>query len=52
VLAHLDCEDKSNEIPAVQVLLSELDLTQALVTVDAMHCQKKPSSGPPRPAPS
>jgi len=52
VLAHLDCDDKSNEIPAVQVLLSELGLTQVLVTVDAMHCQKKPSSGPPRLAPS
>jgi len=51
VLAHLDCDDKSNEIPAVQTLLGELGLAQALVTVDAMHCQKKPSSGPPRPAP-
>jgi len=52
VLAHLDCADKSNEIPAVQALLGELGLDQALITVDAMHCQKKPSSRPPRPAPS
>jgi len=51
VLAHSDCVDKSNEIPAVQALLGELGLAQALVTVDAMHCQKKPSSRPPRPAP-
>jgi hypothetical protein len=47
VLAHLDCDDKSNEIPAVQTLLGELGLTGAVVTVDAMHCQKKRSSKPP-----
>ena len=46
VLAHLDCDDKSNEIPAVQVLLGTLGLTAAVVTVDAMHCQKKPSTRP------
>jgi len=40
VLAHLDCDEKSNEIPAVQALLRQLDLEQALLTVDAMHCQK------------
>jgi len=40
VLAHLDCDEKSNEIPAVQALLRELGLEQALLTVDAMHCQK------------
>ena len=51
VLAHLDCDDKSNEIPAVQALLGQLGLAQALVTVDAMHCQKKPSSRPPKRAP-
>ena len=51
VLAHLDCDDKSNEIPAVQALLGQLGLAKALVTVDAMHCQKKPSFRPPRPAP-
>jgi hypothetical protein len=48
VLAHLDCDDKSNEIPAVQALLGTLGLTGAVVTVDAMHCQKKPSSRPPQ----
>lgn len=40
VLAHLDCDEKSNEIPAVQALLRELGLVEALLTVDAMHCQK------------
>ena len=40
VLAHLDCDEKSNEIPAVQALLRQLGLEQALLTVDAMHCQK------------
>ena len=44
VLAHLECDDKSNEIPAVQALLGELGLSGAVATVDAMHCQKKPSS--------
>jgi hypothetical protein len=46
VLAHIDCDDKSNEIPAVQAMLGALGLTDVIVTVDAMHCQKKPSSRP------
>jgi hypothetical protein len=50
VLAHLDCDDKSNEIPAVQALLGTLGLTSALVTVDAMHCQKKRLSKLPQAA--
>ena len=33
-------DDKSNEIPAVQELISMLDLQGAVVTADAMHCQK------------
>lgn len=32
--------DKSNEIEAIPSLLSELDITEAVVTVDAMGCQK------------
>jgi hypothetical protein len=44
VLAHLDCDEKSNEIPAVQTLLGSLALSDAVVTIDAMHCQKKHSS--------
>jgi hypothetical protein len=50
VLAHLDCDDKSNEIPAMQNLLGALGLTGALVTVDAMHCQKKLSNRLPQAA--
>lgn len=34
-------ESKSNEIPAVRELLDELDITGAVVTMDAMHCQKE-----------
>src|SRR3954463_11131531 len=45
VLAHADCDDKSNEIPAVQTLLSELGLAGALMTVDALHCQKNIRAG-------
>lgn len=33
-------ESKSNEIPAVRELLDELDIKGAVVTMDAMHCQK------------
>lgn len=49
VLGHVEVEDKSNEIPAVERLLGELGLRGCVVTVDAMHCQKKPSSLPRRP---
>jgi predicted transposase YbfD/YdcC len=41
VLAHLDIDEKSNEIPAAQALLVELALAGHLVTLDALHCQKK-----------
>ncbi|CAH2605756.1 transposase (plasmid) [Rhodovastum atsumiense] len=41
VLAHVDVAEKSNEIPAAQALLAELGLANsALVTLDALHCQK------------
>lgn len=33
-------ESKSNEIPAVQQLIEQLDLAGSIVTADAMHCQK------------
>lgn len=33
-------DDKSNEIPAVQQLIDLLDLAGAVVTADAMHCQR------------
>ena len=34
-------ESKSNEIPAVRELIDELDIKGAIVTMDAMHCQKE-----------
>jgi DDE_Tnp_1-associated len=51
VLAHIEIDEKSNEIPAVQKLLAELDVAGCIVTCDAMHCQKKPSRPPPPLAP-
>jgi hypothetical protein len=48
VLAHIVIDDKSNEIPAVQKLLEELDVAGHIVTLDAMHCQKKHSKPPPK----
>lgn len=41
ILAHECIEEKTNEIPAVQKLLQELELTDYLYTMDALHCQKK-----------
>jgi len=49
VLAHSDIDDKSNEIPAAQALLAELGLAGHLVTLDALHCQKKHSKRPQMP---
>jgi len=34
-------DDKSNEIPAVQELIAMLDLEGAIITADAMHCQRE-----------
>jgi len=50
VLAHVDIDEKSNEIPAVQRLLKELGIEDQVVTLDALHCQKKPSRKPQRKA--
>lgn len=41
VIAQTKTNDKSNEIPAVQSLLSSLPIEGALVTMDAMHTQKE-----------
>jgi predicted transposase YbfD/YdcC len=42
VLAHVDIAEKSNEIPAAQALLAELGIHgDKIVTLDALHCQKK-----------
>jgi hypothetical protein len=48
VLAHIEIDEKSNEIPAVQKLLEELDVAGKIVTLDAMHCQKKRSKQAPK----
>lgn len=40
VLAHIDIDEKSNEIPAAQRLLGELQVAQSVITLDALHCQK------------
>jgi len=48
VLAHIEIDEKSNEIPAAQQLLSELQLAGCTVTLDALHCQKKRSRPPHR----
>ena len=34
-------EGKSNEIPAVQQLIGELDIRDCLVTADALNCQRE-----------
>ncbi|WP_294539000.1 ISAs1 family transposase [uncultured Rhodoblastus sp.] len=40
VLAHIEIDEKSNEIPAVQKLLAELDVAGRIFTCDAKHAQK------------
>ena len=47
-LGQVAVDDKSNEITAVPKLLELLELAGAVVTLDAMHCQKKPSRLPHR----
>ena len=41
ILGHVAIMLKSNEIPAMQALVSELGLVGVLCTADAMHCQIK-----------
>ena len=41
VLAQQRCEEKSNEITAIQALLPSLALKGAIVSIDAMGCQTK-----------
>jgi len=41
VLGQLGCDEKSNEITAIPMLLNMLALDGALVTIDAMGCQRK-----------
>ncbi len=41
VLAHVDIAEKASEIPAAQALLADLGVARgAIVTLDALHCQK------------
>ena len=49
-IAHVEISEKSNEIPAAQQLLAELNLTGRIVTLDAIHLQKKRSPSPKRQA--
>jgi hypothetical protein len=44
ILAHIEIDEKSNEIPAVQKLLEELDLAGHIVTCDAMHYRGRDAS--------
>jgi len=46
ILGHLPVSTKTNEIPVAQQLIEELALGNCLYTVDALHCQKKPSRRP------
>lgn len=41
VLGQIKVDDKSNEITAIPKLLELIDLTGAVVTIDAMGCQRK-----------
>lgn len=40
-LGQITVESKSNEIPAVRELIELLDIKGAILTMDAMHCQKE-----------
>ena len=40
-LGQVSVEDKSNEIPAVQKLIQELELHGCMVVADALNCQKE-----------
>jgi len=47
LFTHADTTEKSNEIPAAQTLLAELGVADgAIVTLDALHCQKNTSRSP------
>ena len=41
ILAHEKIGEKTNEIPVFQRLIKELELENAVYTLDALHCQKK-----------
>jgi hypothetical protein len=41
ILGHIAIEEKTNEIPAFQSLLSNLEIEGVVFSADALHCQKK-----------
>src|SRR5690242_7972180 len=41
ILAHVEMDDKTNEIPVAQALIAALHLEGCLFTFDALHCQKQ-----------
>lgn len=41
VLGQVNVDNKSNEITAIPKLLKQLDITGAIVTIDAMGCQRR-----------
>jgi predicted transposase YbfD/YdcC len=43
ILGQVKVDEKSNEITAIPKLLSQLDIAGAVITMDAMGCQKKNS---------
>src|SRR5919199_2960382 len=50
ILAHQEVAAAPDEVRAMPELIAELGLTGVLFTADALHCQKKALSKPPRPA--
>ncbi len=44
VTGQLAVDTKSNEIPALPVLLEQFELTETVVTADALHCQRESAS--------
>ena len=44
VLGQLAVSTKSNEIPALRNLLDTMDITGAVISADAMHCQRETAS--------
>jgi predicted transposase YbfD/YdcC len=40
VLAQLSVHAKTNEIPMLRTLLASMDITDAVITADALHCQR------------
>ncbi len=41
ILAHVEIDNKTNEIPVAQALIGDLKLENGLFTFDALHCQKR-----------